>query len=401
MSTTAIKDVRHAPNASHREDALRAARALERWCSSRGWRGPDPYDGLNATRLRPALNGSALALRLLTQAVKRSPLDLRQALGIRNGLSAATLAHAISAYARNGFLDPETARGGLRGCIDQLESLRCSAFEEPCWGYHFDVQTRVFFYPQTTPNTIATAFAGLALLDAHELCGEPGTLELALGVGEFFMRHVPQTQVADGSYFGYLPGDTTPIHNASMFVSAVLARLSRLAGREDFARAAADGVRYTTNRQRPDGSWPYGEQPQLSWVDGFHTGYVLDCLLTSIEAGIGGTAAEEAWRRGLRFYADALIDSDGTPRYTPESRYPIDAQCAAQAIQTFARAASTHPELAERRWQVLRYALGSLARPDGAFVFQRERWWVNRTAHPRWAQAPMLHALTQLIASFR
>ena len=40
-----------------------------------------------------------------------------------------------------------------------------------------------------------------------------------------------------------------------------------------------------------------------------------------------------------------------------------------------------------------------LARPDGAFVFQRERFWVNRTAHPRWVQAPMLAALTHLIAT--
>jgi polysaccharide biosynthesis protein VpsJ len=395
----AIKDVRHAPSPSDREDALRAARELEQWGRIRGWRGPDPYDGLNAARLRSVLNRSPMALRLLTQVVKRSALDLRPVLGIRGGLSAATLAHAISAYARNGFLDPGEARGRLRRCVGQLESLRCTGFAEPCWGYHFDVQTRVFFYPQTVPNTIATAFAALGLLDAHELSGEPGALELALGVGEFFVRHVPQTQAAGGAYFGYLPGDTTPIHNASMFVCAVLARLSRLTGREDFARAAAAGVDYTTSRQRPDGSWLYGEQPHLSWVDGFHTGYVLDCLLTTIEAGIGGTAAEEAWRRGLRFYTEALIDSDGAPRYTPESRYPIDAQCAAQAIQTLARAGSSQPELAERSWQVLHYALESLARPDGAFVFQCERLWVNRTAHPRWVQAPMLHALTQLIAS--
>jgi hypothetical protein len=378
---------------------MRAAGALERWGNSRGWRGPDPYDGLNATRLRPALKRSALPLRLLTQAVKRSPLDIRPVLGIRSGLSAATLAHVISAYARNGFLDPDEARGKLRQSIAQLESLRCPSFEEPCWGYHFDVQTRVFFYPRTAPNTIATAFAALGLLDAYELAVDPGALQLAVGAGEFFTRHVAQTQTADGAYFGYLPGDATPIHNANMLVSAVLARLSRLLGREDFGRAAAAGVQYSTSRQRADGSWPYGEQPDLSWVDGFHTGYVLDCLLTCIEAGIGGPEVEGAWRHGLHFYVDALIEPDGTPKYTPESRYPIDGQCAAQAIQTLARAARLEPELAKCCWRVLRYALESLARPDGAFVFQRGRFWVNRTAHPRWVQAPMLAALTHLIAT--
>ena len=89
--------------------ASESARALERWGSARGWRGPDPYDALNARRLPRFARRSPLALRAVTQAVKRSPLNLRPLLGIPDGLSAATLAHVISAYARNGFLD--AARG--------------------------------------------------------------------------------------------------------------------------------------------------------------------------------------------------------------------------------------------------------------------------------------------------
>ena len=190
-------------------------------------RGPDPYDALNATRLPRIARESPLALRVVTQAVKRSPVNLRPVLGIADGLSAATLAHVISAYARNGFLDEVEAQSKLRECINRLASLRCATFAEPCWGYHFDVQTRVFFYPRTTPNTIATAFAALALLDAYDLAGVGDGLDLAIGAGDFFLRHVPQTATAKGSYFGYLPGDSTPIHNANMLVAELLARLAR------------------------------------------------------------------------------------------------------------------------------------------------------------------------------
>jgi hypothetical protein len=401
VSTAAVQEPTGSPATCGPEDALRAARALERWCSERGWRGPDPYDGLNATRFIRPLRRSPLAMRILTQAVKRSPLNLRPLLGIHTGLSAATLASAISSYARNGFLDGEQAQDKLRRCIAELESLRCAGFDAPCWGYHFDVQTRVFFYPRTVPNTIATAFAGLSLLDAYELAGERKALGLALGAGEFFCRHVPQTKTAQGAYFGYLPGDATPIHNANMLVSALLARLSRMLARADLKHAAEAALLYTLSRQRPDGSWPYGEEPHLDWVDGFHTGYVLDCLLTCIESGLGGSAAEEAWRRGLRFYVNELIEGDGTARYMPGSRYPVDGQCVSQAIQTLARAAPLEPELAGRRWNVLTYALARLARGDGAFAFQRERLWLNRTAHPRWVQAPMLAALTQLIVTIQ
>jgi glycosyltransferase involved in cell wall biosynthesis len=40
----------------------------------------------------------------------------------------------------------------------------------------------VFFYSKTTPNTIATAFVGLGLLDAYELAGNREVLDLATGL---------------------------------------------------------------------------------------------------------------------------------------------------------------------------------------------------------------------------
>ena len=366
----------------------------------RDWAGADPYDGLNATpMLTRRLRRSQLGLRLLTQVVKRSPLDLRPVLSIPPGLSPATLGLVISAYARNGFVPEDEARDKLRRSIGQLEGLRAATFTEPCWGYHFDVQTRVFFYAKTVPNTIATAFAAMGLLDAYELAGEERALDLAVGAAEFFARHVPQTASPNGAYFGYLPGDRTPIHNASMLVCALFARLARILGRDDLGVRAAAGVEYTASHQHADGSWPYGEASGLSWVDGFHTGYVLDCLLTCVESGIGGSDAEDAWRRGLRFYASALVDPDGTPRYTPDSRYPVDGLCAAQAIQTLARATDLEPDISRRCWSVFSVARNQLARSDGAFAFERERLWLNWTAHPRWVQAPMLAALTHLIAS--
>ncbi len=386
-------------NSQGLHDAVSAARTLEEWGHSRGWQGPDPYDALNATRLASALRRSPMARRILTQAVKRSPVDIRPALGIRPGLSAATLGVLISAYARNGFLDSSWREERLAHCMTELEGLRCAAFHEPCWGYHFDVQTRVFFYPRTVPNTIATAFAGLGLLDAYEYCGNERALELAVGAGEFFMRHVPQTDTGRGAYFGYLPGDSTPIHNANMLVSALLARLFATLGNEDLRDRAAKGIEYTAARQRPDGSWPYGELPHLQWVDGFHTGYVLDALRACAGAGVAHERADEAWHRGLGFYAEALIEPDGTPRYTPEARYPVDGQCVAQAIQTLSMAAPIEPQIAARRWKVLSYALTKFARRDGAFAFQRERLWLNTTPHPRWVEAPMLLALSHLIAT--
>ena len=70
---------------------------------------------------------------------------------------------------------------------------------------------------------------------------------------------------------------------------------------------------WTVARQRPDGSWPYGEERHLNWVDGFHTGYVLDCLLDTVGAGGGGASVAASWQRGLEYYMANLIETKGRP----------------------------------------------------------------------------------------
>lgn len=381
----------------HRE-LVDALTRLEAWGSARDWLGTDPYDGLNATRFITPLSRSRRGRQLVTQAVKRSPLDLRPVLGVQLAHSAAALAQIVSAYARYRFLPTEEAPSKLADAVFELEALRCAGFEEPCWGYHFDVQTRVFFYPKGAPNTIATAFAGLALLDAFETTADRRLLELATGAGDFFLRHIPPTGAEHGAFFGYLVGDRTPIHNANMLVCALLARLAQRLGRADFREAASAGVAFTVASQRPDGSWPYGEGAHLDWVDGFHTGYVLESLGICGDAGVGD---EAALQRGLDYYRQKLFIQDGTPRYHSSSVYPIDTQSAAQGIQTFARASDRRPELAETAWTIFDYAIRKLRRSDGAFIFQRRRLWRNRTPHIRWVAAPMLLAMTHLFETSR
>lgn len=297
-----------------RQAAVELARSLERWGAERAWRGTDPYEGLNAHRRMVApLKATPMGRRLLIQAVKHSPADLRPLLGIAPSVSAASIAWVVSAYARCGFLDAEEARGKLTVALGLLDQLRSGYFAEPCWGYHFDFQSRVVHYRRDEPNTIATAFAGCALLDAHERLGDSSLLDGAVQVAEFLMRRVGQTQTDEGAYFGYHPGDSSPIHNSNLLACAVLARASAATEDEKMAQAAAAGLHYSIAHQRPDGSWPYGELANLGWVDNFHTGYVLDALRTCIDSGIGGTDAENAWHRGVSFYQRTLFLSDGTP----------------------------------------------------------------------------------------
>jgi hypothetical protein len=381
-------------SAAQRAALAEALRSLEEWGRERDWTGSDPYDGLNATRLVGPLKRGAAGRRVLTQLVKRSPVDLRPLFGIPAGLSAAALAQLASGYAI-GAVPGDEGRARLMEALAALERLRCPDFEQPCWGYHFDVQTRVFFYPAGAPNTIATAFAGMALVDGYEATGETRLLELGTGAGEFFLRHVPQTEDGDGAFFGYLAGDRTPIHNANTLVCALLGRLAFHNARDDMRAAAEAGLRWTVARQRPDGSWPYGESPTLGWVDNFHTGYVLDALTHGADAGLD-VACEVALTRGLAYYRRALFLADGTPKYQPAALYPIDAQCVAQAIHTFALSSARDPACAVLAWKAFDFAMRRMRRRDGSYLFQRRRLWSNAAPHVRWMAAPMLAALAQL-----
>lgn len=383
---------------SQRGEILETLRTLESWARHRQWRGSDQYDALNATRIPGPVLATPLGRRLVIQAVKRSPVDLREALGIPPGQNAVSLAWATSAYAINGFLSEDEANRRLEQALDLLERLRSPAFAEPSWGYHFDFQSRVFFYPRTQPNTIASVFAGMALLDAHERTGEAKLLDRAHGVGRFFIRHVPQTDDPPGAFFGYLAGDRSPIHNSNLLVCALLGRLSGLTGDKAMADAARQGVRWSVARQRRDGSWPYGERSNLGWVDGFHTGYVLEALNTCARAGLLDSA-EDPVQRGLEFYRGRLFLDDGTPKYFANETYPIDMWSVAQGIQTFAVFSPRQPELLDHALAVFRFASQRMRRRDGLFVFQRRRLWRNSIPHVRGVVAPMVLALARLLAA--
>jgi hypothetical protein len=369
--------------------------ALESYGDRRQWVGSDPYDGLNATRFVRPLARTVKGRQVITQVVKRCPIDLRPALGIAPQLNPATVAWVVSTYARGEFLEPRERDDKLSRALALLEDLRCREYDEPCWGYPFDSQSRVFFYPRNAPNTIATSFGGMALLDAYERTGREVLLDEAVGVGRFFLRHVPQTPAERGAYFGYLVGDRSPIHNANTHVCALLSRLGRYVDDDRFLDAARRGVEYALAHQRDDGSWLYGERPNLAWVDGYHHGYVLDALRVCADADLD-PGIPRAIRRGLEYYRRELILADGTPKYFSTSAHPLETQSAAQAIQTFAIASSDDPSYLDAAWRVFEWSLRNLRREDGLFIFQRRRLWTNRVPHMRWVVATMLLGLTHL-----
>ena len=279
--------------------------------------------------------------------------------------------------------------------VERLLALRSPQFRENAWGYQFPTQSRVFFYDRYAPSTVATVWAAHALLDSAQRLGSQELVAEAESAVRFLLDQVPQTEDAPGAFFGYLVGDRSPIHNSNLHACALVARVGALTGDERLLETAASGVEWSLARQRPDGSWPYGERPNLRWVDGFHTGYVLDALGQCRDANVP-CDIDGAWARGLAYYREQMFLADGTPKYYSSETFPIDSSCVAQAIQTFALASERVEDALEHAWKVLDWALAHMRRRDGLFIFQRRRFWSNRTPHMRWSQAAMLLAMAHL-----
>jgi hypothetical protein len=383
------------------------ASGAEGWCDTavsvvwerlrrRGFAGWDPYDGLSCTRVPDVFMASSMGQRVLAQAVKRFPIPLQPMLGVVPEVDAYTLGHALTALARcPGVAAPDEA-SSVGAAI--LRSLRQMALDTPAgraWGYHFPVRTRFFAYTSTTPNLIVTAFVGKGLAAATR-AGLIDARDELEGIARFVTSVLPRRTDASGHCFGYIPGASTIIHNANMLGALVLCEAAESCGEEAWVDEALACARFTVARQADDGSWPYSEEPYGRWVDGFHTGFLLEGLARVVKAS-GDEALRCALERGVAFYVAQLFGPSGEPKYYPHRSYPLDALSAAQGVETL-HAALGGPAARAVPGQI-DWIRRHLVRPDGRVAYQVHHAWTDRREFPRWSSAPLMSALAGAAAA--
>ena len=387
-------------------DFRRSLATLLGFCRRESWRGYDPYDGLSSPLSRILPEGKFFRTAL-TQLVKRSALNLRPLLGIRkdfNSKGVALAGRAITMLAaRDNVALPEALsmggdggdelRGDFRLLFGTLLSLKSPGFDRWCWGYNFDWQSRAFFAPRLTPNVVCTVFAAQAMLDWHEATGSSQALEIAESSCRFLLEEINRTSDGESFCFSYTPIDRSVVHNVNMLAAELLARLYSKTGEAQICQAARSAISYTLKRQRPDGSWPYGEGAHQQWIDSFHTGFILVSLKRAA-ADLGCAEWHDALSRGYDFYRDRFFLADATPRYYHDSLYPIDVHSAAQAVITFSEMTDLMSNAKVLAGRAVEWAIRNLQDPAGYFYFQRNRLLTIKIPYMRWGQAWMLYALS-------
>jgi hypothetical protein len=363
------------------------------YAASHDWSGADPFDGLLApVAALPVLRRSRMLRLACIQLVKRSAWDPRPILRIRPTTNPKALALFLSAVSRG---PAPAAREAILPLAAALDAAKSPGWPGAAWGYPFPWQGRAFYLPAGTPTVVVTAFAGEAFLDAHAATGDDRFLSKALDACRFVLQALNKSTDGTGVCLSYSPLDHSAVYNASLLGARLLVLTGKRAGRPDLIERARPLVTYALARQRPDGSWPYGEARHQGWTDSFHTGFVLGALDVYRRA-TGDEWAAVAVELGARFYARRFFGSAGEPYYYPDRRHPYDIHSAAQGVLTFLQLRDLFPGFAQRARLVGDWMSRKMLDPSGFFYYQVRRTHTVKIPYMRWSQAWGVRALAEL-----
>ena len=380
--------------------------SLFAWCEAENFAGYDPFDGLNSRLFQSSpLKHFAVARLAWLQMVKRSARNLRPSLKVEKGVNSKgialfTLAELSRFRATNDQKHAENAKNLLERLSSlQIQNPKSKIQNRIAFGYNFDWQSRAFFAPLGTPTIVPTAFATQAFLEAYELFGDEEYLETMKAICHFIVEDLNRPfETEDEICFSYTPLDNSVIFNASLLAGECLANVGKLAGNEEYLNLAAKTARFVTRRQREDGAWAYGAKRRHTWVDNFHTAYILLSLyrLEKIIPDLK-VETEHAIKKGLNFWLESFFLADGTPKYYDQETYPIDIHSASAAIAALAEMKDLDVRCLPLAEKVADWTIENMRDETGFFYYQKRQNTIVKTPFIRWAQAWTAFALARLI----
>lgn len=369
-----------------------------KWVEDNDYKAYDPADGLTSY-LRPLTFGNLFLDRLLLQLVWRSPINLRLLLGIK----------PLDSFIGRGYMawgyltmlkitGNENYKHKAVSCLEWLKNNKAPGYANYSWGKMFDFASRGGRQGKFEPITVWSSLIGQAFLDAYEILGEKRYLEIATSICDWILE-IPRNQTDSGLCLNYTPsGDgNCTIHNQSMLGAALLARTAKFNGNSEYLKVAKEAIKYTCTRQLPDGSWYYGEEPKYHWIDNFHTGYNLDALKCYVESTDDKTYKNNL-KKSFNFFKNNFFESTGRPKYYHNRTYPIDSQCASQAIETLANFSDYDESSLELGVRVAKWTIENMQDRTGYFYFMKYPFITLKVPMIHWAQATTYRALALLLS---
>ncbi|MBN1479179.1 hypothetical protein EH223_15920 [candidate division KSB1 bacterium] len=368
---------------------------LEKWIEHAFYKGYEPFDGLSSF-LRLLTFNHPFAERILIQLVRQCPVNIRPIIGIKPHESTKGRAYMAAGYlhmfVRTGNQHYKTQ---AIACLDWLMDNKSPGYADYCWGNHFDWTNRQGRLPKFEPTIVWTSLIGQTFLDAYEILGEKKYLDVTTSICEWILA-LPREKTNSGTCLSYVAFEQSSIHNSNLLGAAMLARAAKYTHEKAALAVAKEAVRYSCTRQLTNGAWYYGEAPMHHWIDNFHTCYNLDSLKYYFEQTNDATVLKNI-QLGFTFLIQNFFEKDGMPKYYPHRIYPIDIQCASQAIETLANY-TAYDELSLRlSLKVALWTIKNMQDKSGYFYYRQLPRIKVKIPMLHWGQATMYKALTRLL----
>ncbi|UCF30262.1 MAG: hypothetical protein JSV26_09355 [bacterium] len=287
--------------------------------------------------------------------------------------------------------------------LDILVDTRCPDWDNFCWGYPFDWETRGGTVPAGRPLVTITPYVYEAFAHVHRLDGQGRWLEILRSISDHMADDFLDIETGPGeATCSYSPFDGNGVINASAYRAALLADASIRFEDDRYWTIGRRNLNFVLANQQEDGSWLYAMDSVREFVDHFHTCFVLKAL-AKIEKLTGDEGCRQAIIRGVDYYLDRLFDEDGLPK--PFSRAPRltvyrnELYDYAESINLATLLAGRFSRLDETLLSILRDVTIRWVKPDGSFRSRRLLFGWDDVPMHRWAQAQMFRSLTYWLSS--
>lgn len=280
--------------------------------------------------------------------------------------------------------------------LEVLKATRSSGYDQYCWGYPFNWETRHGTMWQGTPLITTVpymyeAFRQVYLIDENQEWRE---IMRSIAIHAFKDYHDFETS-AKASTCSYNPEPWEPgVINASAYRAFLLTAAGTDFSEEKYLKVAERNLNFVLESQNPDGSWYYSTDDKRDFIDHFHTCFVMKAL-AKIEAVTKNPECTKAIERGVNYYVRNLFDEDNFPK--PFSRRPRltvyrrELYDYAECINLAVLLEGRFPELDRILSHIVN--LEGWQKPDGSFRSrQLLLGWDNTPMH-RWAQSQMFRSL--------
>ncbi|MCE1165533.1 MAG: hypothetical protein LWX07_09055 [Bacteroidetes bacterium] len=205
------------------DNLFNAISSLEKYITTEGYRGYDPYDGLMSPLFRLPVLRSSKTIRLYSQQIiKRLPFNARPLLFIKKGLNPVTLGLCAQGYtyllksgAEGKQFSAEYLESRIRSLIELLADNSSKGFSGYCWGYEFDWEAKYASNPAYTPTVVATGIITNGLFEYYRYSKDENVLRILESAAEFVTKDLRKNYEDNLFCYSYSPFDNQKVFEAS------------------------------------------------------------------------------------------------------------------------------------------------------------------------------------------